>query len=75
MVECDRRYEQRLRGMARRRGCRLTKARGRRHMNNQGAYQLVDNWSNTVILGANYETSLEAIERYLITTETIPGQN
>jgi hypothetical protein len=50
--------------LARRVGCRLVKGRGRTHLNNRGEFQLVDD-DNVVIMGANFDASLDEVLDFL----------
>jgi hypothetical protein len=56
--------EQRVRRLAGRHGYRVSKARGPQHMNNRGLFCLVDD-RNYVVLGRDYDASLDEIEAYL----------
>lgn len=53
-----------VRAKARRRGYRVSKARGRLHSNNHGGYML-SNDRNMVVDGVNYDLSLHDIEEFL----------
>jgi hypothetical protein len=57
--------ESALRGRANRRGYRVYKSRVRNHhINNYGQYRLVDD-RNYVVLGVDFDASLEDIDSYL----------
>jgi hypothetical protein len=56
--------ENRVRRKAIRIGWRVCKSRQQWHSNNKGEFQLV-NCSNLVVLGCDYDASLDEIESYL----------
>lgn len=64
MQQTDRRYENRIRKLATRRGYRVQKSRQQEHFNNQGQFMLVC-YRKGVVLGDRYDASLERIEDYL----------
>lgn len=55
--------DNRVRQLASRLGYRVMKSRQDIHLNNLGEYQLVDR--NGVVLGSNFDASLNQIEEYL----------
>jgi len=57
--------ESRVRKLAAWRGHRVVKSRQGYHYNNQGQFQLVESYFNCVVLGANFDASLDTIEAYL----------
>jgi hypothetical protein len=56
--------ENRVRRKAGRIGWRVCKSRQQQHSNNHGEFQLV-NSSNLVVLGCDYDASLDEIESFL----------
>jgi len=62
-------HENTVRQMAARRCYRVCKSRRALHSNNHGEYQLVND-QNTVVLGGNYDASLDEIADYLRTVPT-----
>jgi hypothetical protein len=46
-------------------GYRITKSRQQLHLNNLGEFMLVDSHSNAVVLGANFDASLDDIREFL----------
>jgi hypothetical protein len=54
-------FEGKVRRVALRHGLRVEKARGMLHLNNHGLFQLIDNYSNTVVGGVNYDMTLQGI--------------
>lgn len=63
MKTIDAAQENRVRQLATRLGYRVMKSRQDIHLNNLGDYQLVDR--NGVVLGSNFDASLDQIETYL----------
>lgn len=63
MKTIDAAQENRVRQLAARLGYRVMKSRQDIHLNNLGDYQLVDR--NGVVLGSNFDASLDQIETYL----------
>lgn len=67
-----------VRGRALRRGHYVEKARGAEHFNNKGQYQLIEAWGNTIVLGWDFDASLEKISEYLADldrrTVALPGR-
>lgn len=61
----DRTQETRVRRLAARDGYSVHKARGGQHMNNRGAFQLVEQARNLVVLGADFDASLDDITAHL----------
>lgn len=61
----DRTQETRVRRIAARAGYSVHKARGGQHMNNRGAFQLVEQARNMVVLGADFDASLDDIAVHL----------
>jgi hypothetical protein len=60
-------YEQQVRRLAHRHECRVIKSREWKyvpHCHNHGLYMLV-NWNNWVLLGADFDATLEDIESFL----------
>lgn len=58
--------ERAVRARASKHGFRVAKSRVRQpHHNNQGDFQLIDVWTNAVILGANFDASIEDINSFL----------
>lgn len=63
MKTIDAAQENRVRHLATRLGYRVMKSRQDIHLHNLGDYQLVDR--NGVVLGSNFDASLDQIEFYL----------
>jgi hypothetical protein len=65
MTTTEKAHESRCRRLAARTGWgyRLCKGRGALHSNNHGQYQLVNH--NNVVLGSDYDASLDYIETFL----------
>lgn len=61
----DRTQEMRVRRMATRAGYSVRKARGGQHLNNRGAFMLVEQGRNLVVLGASFDASLDDITAHL----------
>jgi hypothetical protein len=61
----DRAHESRVRRLAKRYGCYIRKSRQWIHPNNLGEYRLVDTDCNWVVLGEDFEATLDEIEHYL----------
>jgi hypothetical protein len=59
----------RNRRTARRFGYRICKGRGAQHLNNYGKYMVVENYHNTVVLGADFDASEEAVSDFLARLE------
>jgi hypothetical protein len=57
----DQTQEMRVRRMAARAGYSVHKARGGQHQNNHGAFMLVEQARNMVVLGADFDASLDDI--------------
>jgi len=65
-TDIERAREARLRRLAHRYGLRLVKSRCRKpHYNDQGGFQLVEVYTNTVLNGVNYELGLSEVEYWL----------
>ena len=62
----ERRLEARVRQLALRKSFRVSKARGRQHLNNRGLFQLIELRSNSVALGVDFDATLEEIRKYLL---------
>lgn len=60
----------RNRRTAKRLGYRICKGRGGHHLNNYGKYMVVENYHNTVVLGADFDASEEAVSDFLSRLET-----
>jgi hypothetical protein len=60
----------RNRRTAKRLGYRISKRRGAQHLNNYGKYQVVENYHNTVVLGADFNATEEAVSDFLSRLET-----
>ena len=57
--------ESRVRKLAAWRGHRVMKSRQAYHSNNLGQFQLIKSYDNSVVLGLNFDASLDTIEAYL----------
>jgi hypothetical protein len=55
----------RNRRIAKRLGYRISKGRGARHWNNYGKYKVIENYHNTVVLGADFNATEEAVGDFL----------
>jgi hypothetical protein len=55
----------RNRRTAKRLGYRVSKGRGAQHLNNYGKYQVVEEYHNTVVLGADFDATEEAVSDFL----------
>jgi hypothetical protein len=55
----------RNRRTAKRLGYRIRKGRGAQHLNNYGKYQVVENYHNTVVLGADFDATETAVSDFL----------
>jgi hypothetical protein len=60
----------RNRRIARRLGYRVCKGRGAQHLNNYDKYQVVENYHNTVVLGADFDATEEAVSDFLSRLKT-----
>jgi hypothetical protein len=65
--DVDKKFENRLRKLAHRRGYRIQKSRRQIDMDNFGEYMLVDIRFNATILGSRYDATLDDIEGFLKT--------
>jgi hypothetical protein len=62
----DKVRENRARRWAGRLGYRLARSRARRlHINDRGAYMLIEEQRNYVVLGADYDADLDEVEAFL----------
>ena len=59
------RRESRLRGFARRRGYEIQKSRRQLSLDQQGAYMLVQSDGNSVVLGGQFDATLDDIQQFL----------
>jgi hypothetical protein len=58
--------ENRLRRQAKRLGLRIQKSRARHlHFDDHGEYQLIEERTNTVVVGEKYDLSLDDVEEWL----------
>jgi hypothetical protein len=55
-----------VRERAIRQGYRLSKSLRPIHLRNHGFYRLIDVRQNAIVMGENYDASLQNIERYLL---------
>jgi hypothetical protein len=60
----------RNRRTAKKLGYRVCKGRGAQHLNNCGKYQVIENYHNTVVLGADFDATEEAGSDFLSRLET-----
>lgn len=52
------------RRIARKTGLRCIKARGKQHINQRGGYQLVDERTNVVVAGLNFDLSADEVVEF-----------
>jgi hypothetical protein len=60
----------RNRRTAKRLGFCIRKGRRAQHLNNYGKYKVVENYHNTVVLGADFDATEEAVSDFLSRLET-----
>jgi hypothetical protein len=55
----------RNRRTAKRLGYRICKGRGAEHLNNRGGFQIIEEYHNTVVFGADFNATEEAVSDFL----------
>jgi hypothetical protein len=55
----------RNRRLAKRLGYRLHKSRAGEHVNNRGQYQVIENYHNMIVLGADFDASDKDVNDFL----------